>query len=209
LGLPISFQISFEMAAFGFSTLMAGKLGTVATSAHLVVLNMASITFMVPLGIGLAASTRIGNLIGEGRPLAARRSARLAFATGGGVMLLAGTVFYLGRELLPNLYTKPEDLEVRALAAIILPIAAAFQVFDGLQVVGSGILRGVGKTRPAAIFNLIGFWPLALPLGWYLAFPGHMGLAGIWWGLLLGLACVASGLMIYWKRLDVEHIARV
>lgn len=209
LGFPIACQVSFEIAAFGFSTLMAGKLGTDSTSAHLVVLNMATVTFMVPLGIGLAASTRIGNLIGEGRPQAARRSARCAFSLGAGVMLLAGAVFYLGRDFLPTLYTKPEDLEVRELAALILPIAAAFQVFDGIQVVGSGVLRGAGRTRPAALFNLIGYWPLALPLGWYLTFPAGMGLPGIWWGLALGLAAVATALVVYWKRLDLEHIRRV
>ncbi len=209
LGFPIACQVSFEIAAFGLSTLMAGRLGTISTSAHLVVLNMASITFMVPLGIGLAASTRIGNLIGEGRPGAARKSARCAFSLGGGTMLLAGIAFYLGRDFLPTLYTKPEDLDVRQLAAVILPIAAAFQVFDGIQVVGSGVLRGAGKTRPAAVFNLIGYWPLALPLGWYLTFPAGMGLPGIWWGLALGLAGVATALVVYWKRLDLDHLTRV
>ena len=209
LGFPIACQITFEIAAFGFSTLMAGKLGIISTSAHLAVLNMTSITFMVPLGIGLAASTRIGNLIGEGRPHAARKSARCAFALGAGTMVLAGLLFYLGRDFLPTLYTKPEDVEVRQLAALILPIAAAFQVFDGIQVVGSGVLRGAGKTRPAAIFNLIGYWPLALPIGWYLTFPGGMGLQGIWWGLAIGLAAVATALVIYWKRLSLDHLTRV
>ncbi|MCA9001365.1 MAG: MATE family efflux transporter, partial [Planctomycetes bacterium] len=160
LGIPIAIQVTLEMGAFGLSTLLSGRLGTVSASAHLIVMNIASITFMVPLGIGLAASTRVGNLIGEGRPLAARRAARCAFGLGAGVMLIFGLIFLVGRHFLPTLYTSAEEVSVRAMAALILPIAGAFQVFDGLQVVGSGVLRGVGKTKPAALFNLIGYWPL-------------------------------------------------
>jgi MATE family multidrug resistance protein len=209
LGLPISIQVSLEVFAFGVTTLIAGKLGTAATSAHLVVMNVASITFMIALGIGLAASTRIGNLIGEGRPQTARRSARWAFALSSSIMFGCGLLFYFGRDFLPTLYSKPEDIKVREMAAIILPIAGAFQVFDGIQVVGSGVLRGAGLTRPAALFNLVGYWVLALPLGWYLTFHAGMGLPGIWWALALGLACVATGLVVYWKRLDLEHLRRV
>ncbi|MDF1838779.1 MAG: MATE family efflux transporter [Planctomycetota bacterium] len=209
IGLPISFQVSFEVAAFGLSTLLAGKLGTIATSAHLVVMNIASITFMVPLGIGLAAATRIGNLIGDGRPQAARKSARWAFAMGGGTMLCFGLLFFFARDWLPTLYTKSEDEEVRRLAALILPIAGAFQVFDGIQIVGSGALRGAGLTRPSAVFNLIGYWGLALPLAWFLAFKADMGLPGIWSALALGLAIIAASLIVYWKRLDLKHLRRI
>ncbi len=83
------------------------------------------------------------------------------------------------------------------LASALLPVAAAFQLFDGLQVVGSGILRGMGQTRPAALFNLAGYYLLALPLAYWLAFPLGMGLAGIWWGLCLGLVVVAA-LLLGW-----------
>ncbi len=209
IGFPIACQVTLEVAAFGFSTLMAGRIGTIATSAHLVVMNLASITFMVPLGIGLAASTRVGNLIGEGRAPAARHSARYAFRLSTAVGCLAGLLFLSGRHWLPALYTTPDDVDVRTMAAAILPIAGAFQVFDCVQVVGSGVLRGAGKTQPAAVFNLFGYWLIALPVGWFLTFRMDWGLPGIWWGLALGLAVVAAALLVYWKRLDIEHIHRV
>ena len=209
LGIPVAFQVTFEIGAFGVSTLMAGRLGTVDASAHLIVLNMASITFMVPLGIGLAASARIGNLIGEGRYETARLSARYAFAMGLGCMSIAAAVFYLGRHGLPSLYTNAGELDVRATAALILPVAAAFQIFDGIQVVGSGVLRGAGQTRPAAVFNLLGYWPLALPIGWWLTFRADWGIRGIWWGLALGLAIVAVGVVLWWRRLNLEALGRV
>ncbi|MEZ5975603.1 MAG: MATE family efflux transporter [Planctomycetota bacterium] len=189
IGIPIALQITFEMGAFGLTTLFAGQLGTVDASAHLVVLNMASITFMIPLGVSLAASTRVGNLIGEGELTRARRSARAAFVMGAAAMTVSGLVFYFGRNWLPRLYTAPDEVAVRVAAASILPIAAAFQVFDGIQVVGSGILRGAGQTRAAALFNLIGYWPVALPLGWWLTFRRGMGIQGLWLGLALGLVC--------------------
>ncbi|HRV82512.1 MAG: MATE family efflux transporter [Planctomycetes bacterium] len=206
LGLPVAFQVSFEIGAFGLSTLFAGRLGTTAASAHLVVLNMASITFMVPLGIGLAASARVGNLIGEGRLERARRSARWAFGMGAGTMACFALVFYFGRHELPWLYTNAGEIDVRMAAASILPIAAAFQIFDGIQVVGSGVLRGAGQTRASAFFNFLGYWPLALPLGWFLTFRMDMGIRGIWWGLALGLAGVATGLIVWWKRTPLERI---
>ncbi len=209
LGLPVAFQVTFEIGAFGVSTLMAGRLGTVDASAHLIVLNLSSITFMVPLGIGLAASARIGNLIGEGRFATARRSARYALWMALGSMTLFAATFYFGRHDLPSLYTNSEEIDVRLVAALILPIAAAFQIFDGVQVVGSGILRGAGQTRPAAIFNLLGYWPLALPMAWWLTFHGGFGIRGIWIGLALGLAIVAVGVVLWWRRLDLERLGRV
>jgi MATE family multidrug resistance protein len=104
-----------------------------------------------------------------------------------------------GRAWLPRLYTP--DAAVIALCAGILPIAAAFQVFDGVQVVGCGVLRGMGRTRPAAVFNLLGYWALGLPLGGWLALRAGHGLAGIWWGLAIGLAIVATSLVawIHWR----------
>jgi MATE family multidrug resistance protein len=110
-------------------------------------------------------------------------------------MALSGLAFLLARFELPRLFTA--DPAVIAAAAAILPVAAAFQVFDGVQVVGGGVLRGMGQTRPAAVFNLVGYYGLALPLAWWLAFRLELGLRGIWWGLALGLATVA-GMLVLW-----------
>lgn len=197
-GLPVGLQFSLEVWAFAAATLMAGRLGTVAVAAHAIALNMASLSFMVPMGISFAAVTRVGNLVGAGRLRDAQRSAWIAFAMGAAVMAMAGLVFAGLRGWLPTLYTR--EAEVVAACAAILPIAAAFQVFDGVQVVGAGILRGTGATLPAACFNLVGYWVLALPLAWWMAFERGWALAGVWWGLALGLAIVAVSLVAWVHR---------
>lgn len=194
-GVPVGFQTSLEVWAFSGAALLAGRLGATAVAAHSVVLNMAALSFMMPLGVGLAASTRVGNLIGAGRPAEAQRAAWVAIALGAGVMTLSAALFVLGRSWLPRIYTN--EIDVIALGAAILPIAAAFQIFDGVQVVGCGVLRGMGRTRPAAVFNLLGYWLLGLPLGGWLGLHAGRGLAGIWWGLAIGLAVVATGLVAW------------
>ncbi|MEO8198079.1 MAG: MATE family efflux transporter [Thermoanaerobaculia bacterium] len=198
LGFPVAVMLALEYWAFAISSLWAGWLGPAELAAHSIVLNLASITYMVPLGIGLGASTRVGNLIGAGDPRAAQRAAWVAFALGGGVMALFALLFIAGRTVIPQWFTF--DPTVVALAATLLPIVAAFELFDGLQVVGSGVLRGMGRTRPAALFNLVGYYALGLPLAAWLGRPESMGLVGIWWGLALGLAVVA-GLSVAWVGL--------
>ena len=198
IGFPIAIQISLEMWAFSGSTFIAGRLGVEAIAAHNITMHLASITFMMPLGISQGAAVRVGNLIGAGRSADAQRSAMLAIGCGAAVMGVAAVGFVLGRNVLPRMYTP--DAGVVALAATILPIAAAFQVFDGTQAVACGVLRGMGRTRPAAVFNLIGYWVLALPLGAWLALDTSAGLRGLWAGLALGLAVVACGLLVWIAR---------
>jgi MATE family multidrug resistance protein len=193
LGLPVGTQFSLEVWAFQICTLLAGRLGADALAAHTITLNIASLTFMVPLGISLAAVTRVGNLIGARAPEAAARSAWVALGMGAGVMSCSALAIAASRHLLPALYTP--DPAVQALAAGILPIAAAFQLFDGIQVTGGGVLRGMGRTRPAAVFNLVGYYGVALPLAWWWGLGTDLGLRGIWWGLAVGLALVAVALV--------------
>jgi MATE family multidrug resistance protein len=195
LGLPVAFQIALEMWAFSGAALLAGKLGAVALAAHTVVLNMAALAFMVPLGIAQGAATRVGNLIGARDPDGAQRAAWVSICMGAGVMTFSATLFIVFRGLLPRMYTP--DAEVIAACAAILPIAGAFQVFDGTQAVGCGILRGMGRTRPAMYFNLLSYWVLGLPIGAWLALRGGWGLPGIWWGLALGLGVVATSLVVW------------
>jgi MATE family multidrug resistance protein len=198
LGVPVAIQTCLEMWAFSVATLLAGRLGAEALAAHTIALNMAALAFMVPLGISQGAVTRVGNLLGAQRFHDAQRAAWVALALGTGVMTLSATLFVTLRELLPRIYTPDEG--VVALCAVILPIAAAFQLFDGAQVVGCGVLRGMGRTRPAAVFNLIAYWILGLPGGAWLAFRSSLGLSGIWWGLCFGLAVVAVSLVFWLAR---------
>lgn len=196
-GVPIGLQYGLETWAFQITTLLAGALGEAELAAHVVALNLASLSFMVPMGLSQGASTRVGNLLGAGQTHAARRSATLALGLGAGVMVVSAVLFVTLRWELPRLYS--DDATVVALAASILPIAAAFQVFDGTQAVGGGVLRGLGATRPAAVFNLVGYYVVALPLALLAAKSFGMGLPGLWWGLCVGLAGVASAL-VWWIR---------
>ncbi len=198
IGIPVGLHFAFEVGAFGATTLLAGLISVTATVAHGVAINLASMTFMFPLGIGLAATTRIGNLLGEKRPEDAQTSAVVAMWMGGLSMAALGVVLYLGRNYFPAIYV-PKDTEAIRMAALVLPIAAAFQVFDGVQVVGSGVMRGMGKTVPAAVFNFIAWWIIALPMAAYFVLLRNGDLTHVWWSLCLGLGVVAV-LSIGWVR---------
>ncbi len=205
LGIPVGIHYALEGWAFQFASLMAGLLGEAELAAHIITLNLASLTFMIPLGLSQGTATRIGNLVGAGQSQLARTSSNLALWLGGGVMAMSALLFVGLRDVLPLLYT--HDPTVVALAATTLPIAGAFQIFDGVQVVGGGILRGVGATRPAAVFNLVGYYVLSLPLAAMLVLVFDLGLSGLWWGLAFGLALVASALVLWIRRrVDFEPL---
>ena len=178
--------------------LMVGWMGVTALGAHQIVMNLASFTFMVPLGISIGASARAGNLIGASDADGLRLACRVGFLMGGGVMAIAAVCFVLFRHALPALYTS--EASVVATAAILLPIAGAFQIFDGVQVVGAGLMRGMGRPQAGAVVNLLGFYAVGLPLSYVLAFPMGLGLVGIWWGLAAGLGGVACMLVAWVTR---------
>ncbi len=203
LGLPIGLMYMLEGWAFQFSTLLAGRLGVAQLAAHTIALNLASLTFMIPMGLSLGVATRVGNLVGAMQPARAERSSRIALVLGAGIMLVSALGFVLGRHVLAYLYT--QDVVVVALCATILPIAGAFQVFDGIQVVCGAVLRGVGATRPAAVFNLVAYYALGLPIGIGLTFGLGWGLPGLWIGLAFGLAMVAL-ILVWWIRTRVSFV---
>lgn len=197
MGWPLGIQLATEGAAFSVSGFMVGWLGALPLAGHQITLNLASLSFMVPLGVSTAAATRVGNLIGAGREWAL--TAWLALGLGAGVMAVSATLFALLPGPLTRIYT--DDPEVAAVTATLLPLAAAFQLFDGTQVVAFGVLRGAGDTRVPSLANVVGYWVLGIPLGWWLAFPGGLGAQGMWIGLALGLASVASLLVLRVRRI--------
>lgn len=192
IGLPLGVQMAMEAWAFHFAGLMMGWLGSTSIAANTVVLNLATLSFMVPMGVSAAASTRVGNLVGAGLPWAF--AAKIALLLGGSVMGGSALAFALFPSLLARVYTN--DPAVIALVVTLLPIVAAFQLFDGLQVVAFGVLRGAGDLRLPALANLLGYWALGLPLGWWLAFRAGWGAHGIFAGLALALATVALLLLL-------------
>lgn len=198
LGLPVGLQIGLEACAFSCSTLMAGWLGRAPLAGHQIVLNLASLSFMVPLGVSQGAATRVGNLIGMGDRDGMHRAVRAALLLSVLVMSCSALGFALLRFQLPRLYST--DAQVVAIGAQILPLAAAFQLFDGLQVVAGGMLRGMGRPDAAALANLLGYYVVALPLAYLAGFSWQHGLPGIWMALAVGLMVVASALLAWVRR---------
>jgi len=189
LGLPIGLQLSAEGLAFGFTGVMMGWLGTTTLAAHQVTLNMASLTFMVPMGVAAAGAVMVGRAVGAGDLPAARRDAVAALVCGVGFMAITATAFIAIPGVLARLYTT--DGGTIAMVLLLLPIAGVFQVFDGTQVVSAALLRGTGDTRVPMVLHLLSFWAVGIPLGAALSFGLGMGATGLWWGLTAGLASAA------------------
>jgi len=194
LGGPIGLQFELELGIFSLVGFMMGRLGAVPMAAHQVALNLASITFMVPLGVSMAAAVLVGHAIGRGDPAEARRAAAAALVCGVGFMTASGSVLLAVPRLLAHAYTS--DPAVAAIAATLIPLAGVFQVFDGTQVVSIGILRGTGDTRTPLVVNIVGYWLIGLPLATYLGLHTAAGPAGMWWGLVVGLTVVAVILVV-------------
>ena len=193
LGLPIGFNLQLEIVAFSVIALLMGGMGTIPMAAHQVAINIASLTFMVPLGVAQATAVRVGNAIGAGDGDGARRAASSGLILGAGFMVLTALLFIGMPRMLARAYTSVEG--VLLLAATLIPIAGFFQVFDGLQVVAAGVLRGAGDTRAPLVVNILGFWLVGLPTSLVLGFRLGFGPQGLWWGLVAGLFAVAAFLL--------------
>ncbi|MHC4845038.1 MAG: MATE family efflux transporter [Planctomycetota bacterium] len=209
LGGPIGVQVFLEMSAFGVVTVAMGQLGETQLAGHQVAINLASLSFMVPLGISAAAAIRVGHAIGRRDKAAVRTAAKVAMLAGAGVMLVSAAIFVSMPAPLARLYSP--DPEVVAMAALLLPLAAAFQVFDGLQVVCGGVLRGAGDTRIPLLLYMLGFWIIGIPLCLWMAFERDMGPAGLWWGLVAALAAVSFVLMwrVRWRVANVPERVQI
>ncbi len=183
---------------FGAVAALAGRIDPIALAAHQVALNLASVTFMVPLGLASAGAVRVGHAIG-------RRSLEGAASAGGAVIALAlgsmsasALLFIFGAEPLARLFT--DDPAVVATGILLIRVAAAFQLFDGLQVATTGALRGLGDTRTPMFTNLVGHWLIALPIAAVAGFTLGYGVVGLWVGLCVGLTLVGLFLFGVWQR---------
>ncbi len=198
LGLPAAGHIFLEIAVFGAATALAGRFPAVALAAHEVTLNHAALAYMVPLGISSAAAVRVGNAIGAGNRASAQVAGNTAILAGAGFMAASAAAMFLFPQAILKVYTVDE--RVISYAVPLLFWAAAFQLFDGIQVVATGALRGRGDTHAPFLAGLFGYWVLGLPSGAWLCFWGGYGVAGLWMGLSLGLAVVAALLLYRWLR---------
>jgi MATE family multidrug resistance protein len=198
IGAPAAGQILLEVGAWNLATVTAGWLTPVALATHQIALNYAAVTYMVPLGVGAAAAVSVGHAVGAGDKERARRAGWLALGLGTSFMLLAAVVFLVAPRPLIELYTR--DPRVLAVGPGLLYLAAAFQIFDGVQTVCTGALRGLGETRMPMLANLVGYWVLGLPLGLLLCFVLRWGIYGMWIGLTLALIVIATALLRRWNR---------
>ncbi len=198
LGAPAAGQILLEVGAWNLATLSAGYLTPVALATHQIVLNYASVTYMVPLGISAAAAVSVGHAVGAGDAARARRAGWMALGLGTSFMLLAALMFLLWPRPLIELFSR--DPRVLAVGPGLLGIVAAFEIFDGIQTVSTGALRGLGETHAPMWANLVGYWVLGLPLGFFLCFGLKWGIYGLWIGLTLALIVIALALLLRWRR---------
>jgi MATE family multidrug resistance protein len=196
LGLPAASQVVLEVAAFGAVTVMAAHLTPIALATHEIVLSVAAYTYMVPLGISAAAAVAVGHAIGAGNPARARRAGILAISIGAGFMALMAVLLIVIPKPIIMIWTS--DTRVLVLGAHILAIVAGFQIFDGIQTVSTGALRGLGETRFPMLMNFMGYWILGLPFGALLCFRLEWGLSGLWTGLTVSLILIALVLIMRW-----------
>jgi MATE family multidrug resistance protein len=198
LGLPASTQMLLECGVFATATVLAGGLAANALAAHQIALSAAAFTFMVPLGISAAAAVRVGHAVGRRQPAAARRAGWTALLLAGVFMSASAMLFVVAPGAVLRVFT--DAPEVIATGVTLLGVAAAFQLFDGLQVVATGALRGLGDTRTPLLANLGGHWLIGLPIGALLCYRVGWGVIGLWVGLCIGLIVVAIALIGAWAR---------
>jgi MATE family multidrug resistance protein len=210
LGWPIGVSFGLEAGLFATTTLLIGLFGTAALAAHQVAINAASVTFMIPLGVAMATTVRVGQAVGRGDPPGAERAGWMGVGLGAAFMTLSALLFWLRPEWVVWVYlgdVTGEDLVVARAAAVLLGIAAVFQIADGVQATAAGALRGLKDTRAPMIVGVVAYWGLGMTTALGLGFGLNLGAPGIWWGLTLGLAAAAVGLTV-WFRWRVRRLAR-
>ena len=196
LGLPAATQVTAEVGAFAAATALAGRLNPVALTSHQIALNVVSVTFMVPLGVASAGAVRVGQAVGRRDPHGASQAGWTALVLGVGFMACAALAFVTVPSQIIGFFT--HDPAVMALGISLLFVAAFFQLFDGLQGVATGVLRGLGDTHTPMISNLAAHWLVGLPVGYLLCFVAGWGVVGLWIGLSLGLIAIGLVLLSTW-----------
>ena len=205
--MPIGLQLLAELGIFALVSILAGTMGTTAIAAHQVAIMLAASSFMVPLAVGAATSVQVGRAIGKGDVREARESGFAGFAIGGAFMLTTALIMWIFPTSMARLMT--DQQEVLSLAANLIVIAGTFQIFDGLQAVGSGALRGAALTRWAMVANIVAYWIVGFPVSLWLGFSLGMGPQGLWWGLTAGLAIAAVALTLKFYAVSRRPIAAV
>ncbi len=198
LGFPAALQITLELGAFAAGTALAGKLDSASIAAHQIAITAASFTFMVPLGVSSAGAVRVGHALGRADVAGAARAGWMALVIGTGFMACSAIVFLVFPSHILRAFTS--DSAVITIGISLLLVAAYFQLFDGVQIVATGIMRGSGDTQTPMLVNLVGHWFVGLPVGYTLCFVMGWGVIGLWVGFCVGLVSVGFILLVAWTR---------
>lgn len=189
IGFTSGLQYIFEVGAFTVATVIIGSIGAIQLASHQIALNLASISYMIASGIGSASMISLGHYYGEGDSAEIRRSGYSNFILVLILMCISAFIFIVFRDILPTFYV--DDYEVISLASSLLIIAGLFQLSDGVQAVGLGVLRGIRDTKTPTLVTFISYWVIAIPLSYYLGIICDYGLFGVWIGLSVGLTIAA------------------
>jgi multidrug resistance protein, MATE family len=212
LGYPIALQLGFEATVFAAAVFLMGYIGTSSVAAHAVAIQIASMTFMVPMGIAQAATVRVGTALGRGDPVGIARAGWAAYGLGVGFMALMAVMMWVFPRALAEMFLDPTaagNAKVIEIAMGFLSVAAVFQIVDGAQVVGAGMLRGLHDTKMPMVFAAFGYWVIGIGVGIYLAFGAGWDGLGIWVGLATGLAVVSMLMLIRWRDLLARKKAQM
>lgn len=204
VGISVGLQMGAEVGVFALVGLLAGRLGARSMAAHQVAISLASFTFCFAVGVGQAGSVRVGWAVGARDTPAARRSGLIAFGGGVLIMSIAALCFWLIPGPLARMLT--DQVDVISLSIPLLAVCAVFQLSDGIQGVGAGVLRGAGDTRFAFLANVVGHYAVGLPIAIFLGLYQGLGVIGLWWGLCAGLTAVAIALLSRFLRLSAREI---
>jgi len=185
IGAPVALQYSFEISAFSGAAVLIGTIGAVEQAAHQIAISLASMTYMIASGIASAATIKTGNNFGKNNFDDLRKSAIASYHVILLFMSCTAVIFIFAHNIMPFIYT--EDLKVVPIAAQLLVIAGFFQLFDGTQVVGLGVLRGIGDVNMPTFITFLAYWVVGIPVGYLLGFTFDLGVNGIWYGLTFGL----------------------
>ena len=203
IGGPVALQYTFEISAFSAAAILIGTIGYHEQAAHQVAINLASMTYMMASGLSAAAAIKSGNYFGANDHKNLRHSAISSYHIVLVFMCITALIFTVFNHILPWIYTT--DKVVIAIAAQLLILAALFQLFDGTQVVGLGILRGMGDVNVPTFITFLAYWVVGLPVGYILGIPLHLGVQGVWYGLVLGLAVSSILLFFRFQFISKKH----
>jgi MATE family, multidrug efflux pump len=208
IGAPISFSLLLEYGLFSSAALLMGLISTTALAAHQIALQVTAVLFMVPLGIGMAATVRVGHAFGRGDPAAVRRAGLVAAVIGIAFVSALTVAIILGRYELGRLFFGSGEASMATveLTATLLLVGATFFIADAIQTIMGGALRGINDTRMTLVFAAIGYWCVGFPIAWLLAFHADFGAVGVWIGLSIG-SFVYAGLLILRFRMLTRKLA--